>query len=543
MTKSNYKTTTKSTMTSLLLLCLLLLNNVITVFSQQKQHEDNKLLMTDQHQQEQVRDEVERNRKMLRASKNDNDDIITSESESEIKAHNRKLSVSTALPAPIEYEATLFSSEEDSPKFMNIPLNERKAMNKIRYASFGSSSTWGAKLPHPKKQTYIKLLGNGDNYALRASGPNYPAACAKSMLQDKIYDVFILEFFDTAKSGLFDLAVRLREKFPDAIMILLVGKKFPWYHCGGDHLLMEEFQMAFTNFGVNHCHTENYKNYMRDHFRKHNCYGENNLLEYGPVWKSHYAYMKMIASETNSYILKQSKMEMTGEEYLAEFDRSKAEDCFHMSITNHAEVAHSIHQLIERIGVPKHPVVRDFHASDHCMNWFMTGEIDPNFLRYSPNGYVERIPNTEKFALQFRQNINTQHWIEVTNESQDQSMSLFVSHMTTGPFPNNIKYPRVSAHFQNQKIDLNPIADPKTWENVEQNVHVTNLSKIGRVGPGETVRVYFVIKEESEWPFRIVQVLFTPKGNYADVFIGVKKNISAGDEQKPIEEKKELRQG
>lgn len=115
------------------------------------------------------------------------------------EANNRKLSLTTALPPPFEYDATLFSSEEDL-KSKRIPSHKRKAMNDIRYASFGSSSTWGTKLPHPNKQTYTKLLsletnGNRDNYALCASGPNYSATYAQIY-----YDVFILEFFDTGQT-------------------------------------------------------------------------------------------------------------------------------------------------------------------------------------------------------------------------------------------------------------------------------------------------------------------------------------------------------
>lgn len=445
-----------------------------------------------------------------------------------------------ALPAPIEYHGVLKSDSSNNPMF--VPLNQRKSMKDVRYASFGSSSTWGAKLPHRNKQTYVKVLSeeNGENYAIRATGPNYPAACAKSILQDEVYDVFILEFFDTARTGLLDFTVRLRERFPDALIILLVGQKFPWYHCG-DHSLEESKAFARGEFGLNHCHKDEYKNFMRDHFREHKC--ENNL-RYGPVWQSHYAYMEMIASETNSFILEQSKMELTGEEYLAEFDRSKADDCFHMGVNDHAEVAQSIQKLVERVGVPKQPVVRDFHATDHCLNWFLTGDIDSS-LKYSPSGGVVNIPNTEKFALQFRRDGKSQHWIEMRNES-DEPMYLFVSHMTTGPYPTNVKYPKASAHYDGQKIDLNPIAS--TWKNLDQNIHVTTLTKIGRVAPGDVARVHFVIKEESEWPFRIVQVLFTPKGNYGDQYLGVKESMIVGEvEGETVKrgqlKKKDLRQG
>lgn len=55
------------------------------------------------------------------------------------------------------------------------------------------------------------------------SGPNYPAVCAQSIIGNHaIYDLIILEYYVSgAEHGLADLARRLRERFPKAIIIVM----------------------------------------------------------------------------------------------------------------------------------------------------------------------------------------------------------------------------------------------------------------------------------------------------------------------------------
>ncbi len=62
-----------------------------------------------------------------------------------------------------------------------IPLDERKPESEIRYAAFGSSSTWGASLRDREHSAYVWRLSNfdqerGKNFGIRAGGPSYPAS-------------------------------------------------------------------------------------------------------------------------------------------------------------------------------------------------------------------------------------------------------------------------------------------------------------------------------------------------------------------------------
>merc|ERR1719343_548560 len=101
-----------------------------------------------------------------------------------------------------------------------VDMNDRKDVDEIRYASFGTSITWGSGLDDRDNECYVWRLTENDhergvNYAIRSGGPNYPASCVGSMLKDEEYDVFILEFFMRAEEGLQTLLTRLRDRFPN----------------------------------------------------------------------------------------------------------------------------------------------------------------------------------------------------------------------------------------------------------------------------------------------------------------------------------------
>lgn len=242
-------------------------------------------------------------------------------------------------------------------------------------------------------------------------------------------------------------------------------------------------------------------------------------------WRNYVAVLESISKETGAYLLSNSAPVMTGEGYLETFDLMRAGDCFHMSIEAHEDVATRIKALVDRVGVPKSPQINPFTCTDHCVNWFMSGEIDP-VLQH--NGHVEQMPNTIKYALTFDDDDDDENekWIEMTNES-DETMFLFVSHMTTGPAPSNVKYPRASARMEGkgeEVVELDPVAQ---WGDVEKEIHVTKLTRVGEVKGRETKRVYFEIHEESEWPFRIVQVLLTPQADYGTKYTGNKEKMIA----------------
>mmetsp|Transcript_1263 Transcript_1263/g.1463 ORF Transcript_1263/g.1463 Transcript_1263/m.1463 type:complete len:132 (+) Transcript_1263:2-397(+) len=119
------------------------------------------------------------------------------------------------------------------------------------------------------------------------------------------------------------------------------------------------------------------------------------------------------------------------------------------------------------------------------------------------------MPNTEKYVLEFDyENVEGGNWITVENKS-NVKMEVSLGYMTTGPPPS--KYPRVEV-IRGQRSDgerylLNPEASSSYGD---KPVHISRLERVGNVGPMAHKRLHFKPLEESEWPFRLVQVMITP---------------------------------
>lgn len=92
----------------------------------------------------------------------------------------------------------------------------------LRIASFGSAITLGAGLDN-EREAYPYLISNRtDNYAVLSGNPNFPAVCTQTLIGDeRMYDVILLEYWLAAEQGLKELAEKLRNRFPDAMIILV----------------------------------------------------------------------------------------------------------------------------------------------------------------------------------------------------------------------------------------------------------------------------------------------------------------------------------
>merc|ERR1719410_2115303 len=92
----------------------------------------------------------------------------------------------------------------------------------LRYLTLGASTTWGSALEDRYTAYPYQLSPNVSNLAIRACGSNYPSICTQSMVgNDNIYDVIILEYLNS-EDGIDVLVKRLRQRFPDAVIIMLL---------------------------------------------------------------------------------------------------------------------------------------------------------------------------------------------------------------------------------------------------------------------------------------------------------------------------------
>ena len=101
----------------------------------------------------------------------------------------------------------------------------------LRFATFGTSRTWGSGL-HDRFQAFPYLLSpHVNNLAIRAAGPDIPSQCTATMLGDSMVDVILLEYSFTASDALVRLAHRLRQRFPKATIIFLdIWVPFQFYN-------------------------------------------------------------------------------------------------------------------------------------------------------------------------------------------------------------------------------------------------------------------------------------------------------------------------
>ena len=413
-----------------------------------------------------------------------------------------------------------------------IPTNERKKSSEIRYAAFGSSVSWGAALKNREEEAYIWKLSkeHGVNYAIRSSGPNYPKSCLFTMMGDEEYDVIILEYFMHAREGLKSLAKRVRDRFPDAIIIILrlwypiqfQNKGIECPNCTGrGHYELLEF-VRTRGFGPT----------ASDYI--HNPEFHKAISQTPDVWAMPERFDVLFqlqdetANEIGAYMVKMPftlRRDGPGG-WLDIGDKLLAQDSFHLGPMGHEDIANQVQAIVDRVGVPKNMRVNKFSHIDQCYNWFQTGEIGPG-LTFGSNGKVATMPNTQKYVLSFdggNGNDEKESWFEIDNQN-DGEMELFVGYMTTGPAPS--KYPMVEAIRENgERYLLDPNA--RGWN---KPVHVSALVNLGRVAPHFRARVSFKSLELTEWPFRMIQLMVTPPIVTRDEML-----FDSGESIRPIQE-------
>ncbi|GFH56241.1 hypothetical protein CTEN210_12717 [Chaetoceros tenuissimus] len=394
-----------------------------------------------------------------------------------------------------------------------IPKRKRKTKRDIKYTAFGSSHTWGAALKNRDEETYIKQLAkpyfeNGVNNGIRSAGPSYPANCLYSIIGEEIFDVIVLEFYMHAEEGLKQLAIRIRERFTDAI-IVIVHHWMP-LQIVNDGILddrswpMHLMQYAEKNgFGRDYMHNPEF----------------HELLKTTPdQWDFNHDMYKNIenliretAEAINGYTFKTPLMDRQrdGQGGWVHFgDQLLSTDSFHPSPQGHIFIANQIRDIVERVGIPKNPRVQPFAQKDQCYNWRMDGILDSPNVSFGDSFKMVNMPNTEKYALELQNNDeNGNNWINLFNEGDD-FMDVYIGHMTTSP---EQKYPMVEAFHEqsdNEKFELSPTPTDLFGG---KDIHVERMTYLGIITPKSSLKIYFKPMGESEWPFRIMSIMINPR--------------------------------
>jgi hypothetical protein len=119
--------------------------------------------------------------------------------------------------------------EERIQLLWSYPMIESNLPRPINILALGGDATWGSMLQDRSTEAYPWLIGfpnvnHVDNLALPVEmGAYYHAMCLQSLIPDfpleKNYDVILLDFISSELEGFSWLLYRLRERYPEAILV------------------------------------------------------------------------------------------------------------------------------------------------------------------------------------------------------------------------------------------------------------------------------------------------------------------------------------
>ena len=116
-----------------------------------------------------------------------------------------------------------FQSLTSDKKQINMdPISDGdKSSKRINILALGGTNTWASTNSYPFLVGSNYISSHVDNIALPGIGADYPSVCFESILPDTAtnYDVIFVEFVINNVNGVSLLLKRLRDRYPDAIII------------------------------------------------------------------------------------------------------------------------------------------------------------------------------------------------------------------------------------------------------------------------------------------------------------------------------------
>jgi hypothetical protein len=384
-----------------------------------------------------------------------------------------------------------------SSKSRNLVMGNKN----VRLAVFGSSNSWGAMLTS-RFDAYPYLLSpEVVNYADYSAGPNYPSVCLNTIMRsDEVFDAIILDYWLKAPEGLLELALRLRKRFPRAIIVFLKtwtpdNVRRAAVHGSSDEMNIYEWKVAT---GIQDAVSfETIKNAI----------AADTGYWYFPNFENADAVYKAAVEAVGGIHFefpKRDTVQQTLIDYIGYFDITYH---LHVSSLGNSAIAKNLHNIIQiqhDRAVKLHLVSADNQGStwgeeDSCHLWYTTGGCR---FDYSPNWKMTEFdPRQGKYALYVEQ----EGWIDVKNEMPD-SRTLYLSFLAT----NETVYPKTLCEFKGtdglvSTTELNPAMDQ---DKRHPTKHMTRTIAVGKI-PHGTTRITLKPQSNTTLPFRLVGASFT----------------------------------
>ena len=373
-------------------------------------------------------------------------------------------------------------------------------ISKLRYLTLEASATWGATLPDRTTGYPYQLSPNVTNLAIRASGPNYPSICLQSMIGDAIYDVIVLEFLMGCGEGLDKLSMRLRQRFPEAIIILNI-MWVPLLIAGKD--TKGEDTSFYSVY-------QKYRTMSPDIIK--NEFTEIDLNR--PVMTHLLNYHEKIKNDIDAYYFGMEEIttpEWKNKDWIA--DRlSLYNDPPHYSQKGHDFIANGIKDLLRKLQPKPSNNLGTFGEGDSCHMWYSSGKVT---VDYSPK---EEIKLNEFAPVKYALEIPSQGGEFVINNPFSSERNLMMSYMSTGP--DHTMYPdaeiTINGAFDKQ-VKIHPLAT-----DYKHKVHISKTTNLGKIPPGDNnvhIKPLEMNDELVSFPFRVVALSVVgdadPNGNFA----------------------------
>lgn len=366
--------------------------------------------------------------------------------------------------------------------------------DKYRIAVFGSSNAWGAGADSRFDAYPYVLSPTVHNYAAFSAGPNYYSVCTETELGDQeTFDVIIIDYWLRAAEGVVELALRLRERYPHAIIIFLTVWTPNHYRRGGTQSIAKWKEIAGLKHQTN---LTVLANALRADTAEWSIppHTQANAIIQEAIHKVGGIGFSLPKNDTAKKTLLHS---------LPYFDRHHH---MHVSSKGHAVIAQHLLKIIHA-HVPKHDTgaMLSRNSQDHgtwgrgdnCHLWFTTGGIDYDYDRHHIH-MVEYDPVRGKFALEVD---TVGGWIHVKNPFADERTAFF-SFLATRQhvYP----FTEIAYHNRTRLTTFNPVTD----HNNNNNAHIIRTFAVGKIPPGLT-HMKITPQEVTTLKFRLVGVSLT----------------------------------
>ena len=411
-------------------------------------------------------------------------------------------------PSRVEHSVSRYLQTEDNTQFLSSLFDkvELEKLSALRYVTFGASRTWGAGIGSNRFRAYPYLLSvNVTNLAIRATGPEFPALCAYTMLgDDTIADVIILEFFLDAKNNLLRLAKRLRQRYPHATIIFLRiwgPLQYKYISDGPGTRLLKQWLPAHS---ISSIWDGEFKATM--------------MMENPDDWSyvPHYDVIdaQNEAIEASGGFLYELQRPSDPRVALSEYAYIFAEDMVHLSIQGHTVVANSIRRMLLDLNATRSDDIHPWASTDQCESWYENGN-HPSLAKLHPMISMNKFSTDHSLQLKSTTNVgNGKYALEITGSNQwirlhnplGQPADIFIRYMGEGPPPGRYSKIRIVLGVDDK---VGVIVDPTVYD-FDHTVHVNRVTKIGTIPPGYTMMRFTTLEHEKVAPFRITGLVITP---------------------------------